>query len=63
MSYSPDAIAEALLIELSRMQREALASEYVELIGYDPFADDSTISAAEVRKTLREYKLIAESGE
>lgn len=31
MSYSPDAIAEALLIELSRMQREAMAYDFAAL--------------------------------
>lgn len=52
------------MIELSRMvdakERETLAAEYVELIGYDPFEDDPTITATEVRETLRGYKLIAQ---
>lgn len=35
--------------------RAQLAAEYVDLIGYDPFEDDPTISIEDVRQTLREY--------
>lgn len=37
--------------------KAALAAEYVELIGYDPFEDDATITYAEVRQTLADYKV------
>lgn len=36
-------------------QKQQLAAEYVELIGYDPFKDDPAITVDEVRETLREY--------
>jgi len=37
-------------------RRAALAAEYVELIGYDPFEDDPTISCDEVERTLAEWR-------
>ncbi len=44
-----DAVAE-------KRRRDALGAEYVELIGYNPFEDDPTISTGEVAEILREYK-------
>lgn len=37
------------------MDKQQLAAEYVEKIGYDPFEDDPTLTAEEVAQTLREY--------
>lgn len=36
------------------MDAAALAAEYLERVGYDPFMDDPTITPDEVRQTLRE---------
>ena len=36
-------------------QKQQLAAEYVDMIGYDPFEDDPAITVDEVRDTLREY--------
>jgi len=48
---------------IEAMDREALAAEYVERIGYDPFEDDPTISEDEVRQTLVEHAAaLAEAG-
>lgn len=44
-----DAVAE-------KRRRDALGAEYVELIGYNPFEDDPTISTDEVADILREFK-------
>lgn len=38
------------------MDKQALAAEYVRLIGYDPFEDDHSITEEEVAQTLKEYK-------
>lgn len=40
-------------------ERAALAAEYVNLIGYDPFADDPSLTVEDVRQTLAEYKVEA----
>lgn len=44
-------------------EREALAAEYVAMIGYDPFADDPAISCAEVRSILDDYRRLPEAAE
>lgn len=46
----------------ARQYKAQLAAEYVDLIGYDPFKDDPTITIDSVRETLREYHAAA-SGE
>lgn len=38
------------------MSREQLTAAYLDLIGYDPFADDPTITEEEVVRTLAEYR-------
>lgn len=42
------------------MTREELAAAYLEKIGYNPFEDDPSITAEEVRKILSEYDDITE---
>lgn len=59
-SHLLSAHIDALESMVATKERSVLAAEYVELIGYDPFEDDPTITAAEVRETLRGYKLIAQ---
>lgn len=44
-----DAVAE-------KRRRDALGAEYAELIGYNPFEDDPTLSTDEVAAILAEYK-------
>jgi hypothetical protein len=39
--------------------RATLGAQYVELVGYDPFADDPTISPQEVENTLRDVMAIS----
>lgn len=39
--------------------RRKLGAQYRELIGYDPFEDDPSITSLEVAKTLREYRVAA----
>jgi len=41
-------------------RRFRLRDEYVERIGYDPFADDPTISPDEVERILAEHRAAAE---
>ncbi len=41
---------------LTAYDKAALAAEYVDLIGYDPFEDDPAIAVEEVAQILREYK-------
>lgn len=48
--------AEQCAARHERAARDALASEYCELIGYDPFADDPSRDPREVAATLNEYK-------
>ncbi len=36
--------------------KEALAAEYVRLIGYDPFQDDPSTTVEEVQQILAEFK-------
>ena len=40
---------------LETLGRDALGSLYAELIGYNPFEDDHSVSVAEVRRILTEY--------
>lgn len=37
-------------------ERELLAAEYIALIGYDPFTDDSAMDSATVLQTLNEWR-------
>jgi hypothetical protein len=41
--------------KLAGMNRDTLAREYEDRIGYDPFADDPTIPEAEVRAALLDH--------
>ena len=50
---------QAVQVELAR--RDALASDYLELIGYDPFIDDPNISPDLVAETLAQYTAERES--
>ncbi len=36
--------------------KESIAGEYENLIGYNPFDDDPTLSIEEVQQILNEYK-------
>ena len=45
----------ALLAAVETHQRQTLAAQYLDRIGYDPFTDDPTITVAEVRQTLKEH--------
>ena len=40
---------------LKNMSKKNLSDAYVDLIGYDPFLDEPTISETEIRQTLQEY--------
>lgn len=42
--------------------RVALAAEYVELVGYDPFEDDPTIEESVVAETIAEIRKMQEDG-
>lgn len=45
-------------------QREALRAEYLDKIGYDPFADDPSATDNDVRQTLAEYDIaVSEAGQ
>lgn len=48
--------AEQCAARHERAARESLASEYRELVGYDPFQDDAARDPREVAATLNEYK-------
>lgn len=39
-----------------KRRRDELGAEYVELIGYNPFEDDPTLTTDEVAQILVEYK-------
>lgn len=43
------------------LDKETLAAEYKELIGYDPFLDDPEISVETVAQTLREFKEVQDN--
>jgi hypothetical protein len=46
---------QAVLALAHSSERAGLASEYVRLIGYDPFADDPSLSNDDVAQTLAEH--------
>lgn len=54
---TPTAIDPACPRDFLPMTKAELAASYVELIGYDPFVDDPTITVEEVRETLIGYVL------
>lgn len=39
-----------------KAERRLLAKEYEELVGYDPFEDDPSVTEEEVARTIEEYK-------
>jgi hypothetical protein len=64
MPYPEDKEPDAVLIWLQGYDDEkaALAKEYVDLIGYDPFEDDPSNTVEGVRQIIKEYKEIDAAG-
>ena len=49
-------------VSVGTIEQGEVAAEYVRTVGYDPFADDPSITIETVRQTLAEHAVARESG-